>query len=102
MQPALSTPLRPEIVPPWVRSPAPLGVPSQDPREQAQIEITADESRREMQSTLAGGGVVAGVVLGGALGAAVAGPVGTVVGATVGAAIGATTAVAAAAFANRE
>jgi hypothetical protein len=92
-----STPERPEVVPPSLGKfwPAPLGVPSQDPRAQAQIPIPADESRREMHTALAGGGVVAGLMAGGAIGMAVTGPLGTIVGATVGAAIGAALAVAA-------
>jgi uncharacterized protein YcfJ len=91
-----STPERPEVVPPSMGRvwPAPLGVPSQDPREQAQVRIPADEARRERLSALVGGGVVAGVIVGGALGTAVGGPVGTLVGATLGAAAGATVALA--------
>lgn len=96
MRSTSSTPERPEVVPPSMGGiwPAPLGVPSQDPREQAQIEIPAEEARRERLTALAGAGAVAGVIIGGALGTAVGGPVGTLVGATLGAAVGATTALA--------
>lgn len=65
------------------------GIPSQDPRSGAQTPLTADESNREMQSTLTGGGAVAGAATGATIGVMVAGPAGVVIGCAVGAVAGA-------------
>lgn len=65
------------------------GVPSQDPDPGAQVGLTADESTREISSSLVGGGALAGVAVGAAVGATVAGPVGILVGGTVGSVVGA-------------
>lgn len=65
------------------------GVPSQDPEPGAQVGLTADESTREISSSLVGGGALAGVAVGAAVGATVAGPVGILVGGTVGSVVGA-------------
>lgn len=64
------------------------GVPSQDPDPAAQMLLDPEESKRETQSALAAGGVLAGAATGAAIGVAVAGPVGVVVGASVGAVAG--------------
>jgi len=61
------------------------GVPSQDPDPAAQMPLDLEETEREANSALMGGGVVAGMATGAAIGVAVGGPVGVVVGATVGA-----------------
>lgn len=65
------------------------GVPSQDPDPAAQHALTDSESRRESQSALMGGGVMAGAAAGAAVGVAVAGPVGVFVGGAAGAIAGA-------------
>lgn len=65
------------------------GIPSQDPDPAAQSPLQPMEAKREAQSALMGGGVVAGVATGAAIGVAVAGPVGVFVGATLGAVAGA-------------
>lgn len=65
------------------------GVPSQDPESAAQFLLNPEESEREADSALMGGGMVAGVAAGAAVGGVVAGPVGVVVGGTVGAVVGA-------------
>ena len=65
------------------------GIPSQDPDPKAQIRLTPEESDREANSALMGGGMVAGMATGGAIGTVVGGPVGGLVGATVGAVAGA-------------
>lgn len=72
------------------------GVPSQDPDPAAQMPLDLEETEREANSALMGGGVVAGMATGAAIGVAVGGPVGVVVGATVGAVAGALGAAAAA------
>lgn len=78
------------------------GIPSQDPDPAAQTALEPQESEREAQSALMGGGVVAGVATGAAIGVMVAGPVGVMVGATVGAVAGALGGAAAGAAANPE
>lgn len=65
------------------------GVPSQDPDPAAQVPLDAREAKRESQSVLMGGGMVAGAATGAAIGVAVAGPVGVLAGATIGAVAGA-------------
>ena len=65
------------------------GVPSQDPNAAAQVQLEPEESEREANSVLIGGGVVAGAATGAAIGVAVAGPVGILIGATLGAVAGA-------------
>lgn len=65
------------------------GIPSQDPRPAAQIALEPEEAKREAESVLMAGGVVAGAATGAAIGVAVAGPVGVVVGASLGAVAGA-------------
>lgn len=65
------------------------GVPSQDPTSTAQFLLEPEESEREANSVLMGGGMVAGAATGAAVGVVVAGPVGVVVGGTVGAVVGA-------------
>ena len=65
------------------------GIPSQDPRPGAQSTLSAEESEREEQSVLTGGGMVAGAATGATIGVMVAGPVGVLVGGTVGAVAGA-------------
>lgn len=65
------------------------GVPSQDPASAAQFLLEPEESEREANSALMGGGMVAGVATGASVGGVVAGPVGVVVGGTVGVVVGA-------------
>ncbi len=65
------------------------GIPSQDPRPEAQMPLEPGEAEREAQSVLAGGGMVAGAAAGAAVGTAVGGPLGALVGGTVGAVAGA-------------
>jgi pimeloyl-ACP methyl ester carboxylesterase len=65
------------------------GIPSQDPAPGAQMPLMPREEKREGQSVLVGGSLVAGVAAGAAVGVAVAGPVGVVVGGALGAAVGA-------------
>lgn len=65
------------------------GIPSQDPDPAAQLPLEPQETRREANSVMMGGGMVAGMATGAAIGVAVAGPVGVLVGATLGAAAGA-------------
>lgn len=77
------------------------GVPSQDPDPNAQVGMSAQESDREISSSLVGGGALAGVAVGAAVGAAVAGPVGILVGGTVGSMAGALGAAAAGTSAER-
>jgi pimeloyl-ACP methyl ester carboxylesterase len=64
------------------------GIPSQDLNAAAQTVLEPDESERETNSVLMGGGMVAGAATGAAIGVAVAGPVGILVGATLGAVAG--------------
>ena len=66
-----------------------FGIPSQDPRPEAQTRLAPDEAEREAKSVLMGGGVVAGAATGAGIGVMVAGPVGVLVGATLGAVAGA-------------
>lgn len=66
-----------------------LGIPSQDPRPEAQVPLEPGEAEREANSVLAGGGMVAGAAAGAAVGTAAAGPLGALVGGTVGAVAGA-------------
>jgi hypothetical protein len=73
-----------------------FGVPSQDPRPEAQIALDPEEAEREANSVLVGGGVMAGAATGATIGVMTAGPVGVVVGATLGAVAGALGAAAAA------
>jgi non-heme chloroperoxidase len=65
------------------------GVPSQDPDPAAQVPLEPQETEREANSVLMGGGMVAGAATGAAIGIAVAGPVGVLAGATLGAVAGA-------------
>ena len=65
------------------------GIPSQDPNPAAQMPLEPEEAKREANSVLTGGGMVAGAATGAAIGSVVAGPVGVVVGGTVGAVAGA-------------
>ena len=78
------------------------GIPSQDPDASAQVALEPEAARREAQSVLVGGGVIAGAATGAAVGVAVAGPVGVVIGATVGAVAGALGAAAAGSAADSE
>lgn len=66
-----------------------FGVPSQDPRPEPQIPLSASEVMREANSTLVGGGAMAGTAAGAAIGVALGGPVGVVIGAAIGAVAGA-------------
>ncbi len=66
-----------------------FGIPSQDPRPGAQMQLEPEEAEREAKSVLTGGGVVVGAATGAAVGGVVAGPVGAVVGGTLGAVAGA-------------
>lgn len=65
------------------------GIPSQDTDPAAQFPLAPGEAKREADSALVGGGLVAGAVAGVAVGLTVAGPVGVLVGATAGAVAGA-------------
>jgi len=65
------------------------GIPSQDPDSGAQVALSQQESLREVNSVLTGGGMVAGAATGAAIGIALGGPVGVLVGAAVGAVAGA-------------
>jgi hypothetical protein len=65
------------------------GIPSQDPRPEAQFDLSSEEAEREAASALVGGGLVAGAAAGAVLGAATGEPVGVVVGGTLGAVAGA-------------
>jgi non-heme chloroperoxidase len=78
------------------------GIPSQDPRPDAQQPLEPEEVAREAKSVLMGGGVMAGAATGAALGTAVAGPVGAVVGGTLGAVAGALGGAAAGAVMNED
>jgi len=69
------------------------GVPSQDPDPAAQLPLPPEDMKKEEDSVLAGGALIAGAAVGAAIGAAVSGPVGVVVGAGVGAVAGAVGAV---------
>ncbi len=73
------------------------GIPSQDPDPAAQFGLNPEEARRESDSALTGGGMVAGAATGATIGALVGGPVGVVVGAGLGAMAGVLGATAAAA-----
>ena len=77
-----------------------FGIPSQDPRPEAQSPLEPGEAEREANSVLAGGGAIVGVAAGAAIGVAVAGPVGAVVGGTLGAVAGALGGAAAGSAAN--
>jgi non-heme chloroperoxidase len=65
------------------------GVPSQDPNSASQTPLDPQDTEREANSVLIGGGAMAGAATGAAVGVAVAGPVGVVVGASLGAVAGA-------------
>ena len=65
------------------------GIPSQDPDAAAQTLLKPQEAKREANSALVGGGLMAGAATGAAIGVAVAGPVGVLVGASLGAVAGA-------------
>jgi hypothetical protein len=65
------------------------GVPSQDPDPAAHFRLQPEEAKREANSVLVGGSLVAGAATGAAIGVVAAGPVGVVVGATLGAVAGA-------------
>jgi hypothetical protein len=69
------------------------GIPSQDPDPAAQLPLPLEDSEREAQSVLVGGGLIAGAAVGAAIGVMVSGPVGVVVGAGIGAVAGAAGAV---------
>lgn len=64
------------------------GIPSQDPTGAAQTLLQPHEAKREAESALVGGGLVAGATTGAVIGAAVAGPVGILAGAAIGAVAG--------------
>ena len=66
-----------------------FGIPSQDPRPEAQTLLEPEEAERESKSVLVGGGALAGAATGATIGVVMAGPVGVVVGATLGAVAGA-------------
>ena len=78
------------------------GIPSQDPASAAQFRLEPEDAKREANSALAGGGLVAGAATGAAIGVAVAGPVGVVVGGSLGAVVGALGAAAAGTLMNPE
>jgi hypothetical protein len=78
------------------------GVPSQDPSGAAQTLLKPHEAKREADSVLVGGGLVAGATAGVVAGVAVAGPVGIVAGAALGAVAGALGGAAAGAAASPE
>lgn len=78
------------------------GIPSQDLNTAAQTVLEPYESKRETDSALMGGGMVAGAATGAAVGVAVAGPVGVLVGATLGAVAGTLGGAAAGAAADSE
>ena len=78
------------------------GIASQDPDSAAQVALNHQESAREADSVLTGGGLVAGAAAGAVIGVAVGGPVGVVVGATIGAVAGALGGAAAGTTANLE
>lgn len=78
------------------------GIPSQDPDPAAQTTLAPDEARREGQSVMMGGGMMAGAAAGAGIGVLVAGPVGVVVGGTLGAVAGALGSAAAGALAAPE
>lgn len=78
------------------------GIPSQDPASAAQFPLEPAEAKREANSVLTGGGVVAGAATGAAIGAVVAGPLGVVVGGTLGTVVGALGAAAAGTMMNTE
>ena len=65
------------------------GVPSQDPDPAAQFPLAPEDAKREANSVLVAGGLMAGSATGAAMGVVAAGPVGVVVGATLGAIVGA-------------
>ena len=91
MNPAAPTPLNSPPADPDLAEQARLGygVPSQDPRPEAQVALEPEAAEREAKSVLVGGGMVAGAVTGVTVGVAVAGPVGVVVGGALGAVAGA-------------
>lgn len=78
------------------------GIPSQDPEAAAQLPMDPEETQREANSVLAGGGVIVGAATGAAIGTLVAGPVGAVVAGTVGAVAGALGGVAAGPLVNQD
>lgn len=78
------------------------GVPSQDPDASAQTPLDPQDTEREANSVLIGGGAMAGAATGAVVGIAVAGPVGVLVGASLGAVAGALGGAAAGAAANSE
>lgn len=65
------------------------GIPSQDPSPAAQHPMEPGEAKRESNSVLMGGGMMAGAAAGAGIGVVVAGPVGVLVGGTLGAVAGA-------------
>lgn len=65
------------------------GIPSQDTNPAAQVLLDPEEAKREAQSVLTAGGLLAGAATGAVIGVVVGGPVGVVVGASVGAVAGA-------------
>ena len=78
------------------------GIPSQDPEPSAQVRLDPKETKREANSVLAGGGLVAGAATGATIGVMVAGPVGAVVGVALGAVAGAVGGFAAGAAVNTQ
>lgn len=65
------------------------GVPSQDPRPEAQQPLGEVERLREVQSSFSGGGMLAGIALFASVGVLIAGPLGVVLGCMLGAVAGA-------------
>ena len=70
------------------------GIPSQDPRPEAQHGLAPEGAERESRSVLAGGGAMVGAAAGAGIGAVVGGPLGAVVGGTLGTVAGVLSAVA--------
>jgi non-heme chloroperoxidase len=64
------------------------GIPSQDPDLSAQFALNTEETQRETESVLKGGGMVVGAAIGAVVGAMVGDPVGVLVGASLGAVVG--------------
>lgn len=65
------------------------GIPSQDADPEAKFTLTPQETERETQSVMTGGGMVGGAAIGAGIGGAMGGPVGLLVGGTLGAVAGA-------------
>ncbi|WP_399683342.1 alpha/beta fold hydrolase [Xenophilus sp.] len=85
-----SSPSTPPVDPDLAAQARPgYGIPSQDPRPEAQQPLEGEEARREARSVLAGGGAMVGAATGATLGTAVAGPLGGFVGVALGGLAGA-------------